>query len=125
MGKENKMDINKMINDLRGRHDSNQIGMIATHLGVVRGTSRNGQGVTGIEVSYDHQILRDIIHDIKRMPGIIDVLVDTSEGCLNVGNEILSVAVAGDIREHVFAALMDAVNRIKAEASKKKEFFRE
>ena len=119
------MDINKMISALRGRHDSNRIGMIATHLGVVRGTSRNGQGVTGIEVSYDHQILRDIIHDIKRMSGIIDVLVDTSEGFLDVGDEILSVAVAGDIREHVFAALMEAVNRIKVEASKKKEFFRE
>lgn len=123
MGKGTKVDINKMINTLKGRHDSNQIGMIATHLGVVRGTSRNGQEVTGIEVSYDHDLLREIIEDIKRMPGIVDVLVETEEGRLRVGDEILSVAVAGDIREHVFAALMDAVNRIKAEASGKKEFF--
>jgi len=117
------MNINEMITTLRRHHDSSRIGMIATHLGVVRGTSRNGQVVTGIEVVYDHGALHGIIHDIKNMPGIIDVLVDTSEGRLNIGDEILAVAVAGDIREHVFAALMDAVNRIKAEASKKQEFF--
>jgi len=31
--------------------------------------------------------------------------------------------VGGDIREHVFAALMETVNRLKKEASKKKELF--
>jgi len=31
------------------------------------------------------------------------------------------VAVAGDIREHVFDALIQAVNRIKAESSRTRE----
>ena len=44
------MDIQEMVNTLKGHPDSTKIGMIATHLGVVRGTSRGGEGVTGVEV---------------------------------------------------------------------------
>ena len=118
------MDIQEMISALKGHPDSGKIGMIATHLGVVRGTSRNGLEVTELEVDYDHDIMAGILNDIKKMPGIIDVLVNATEGRLQVGDEILAVAVAGDIRENVFAALMEAVNRIKTEASKKTEIYK-
>ena len=118
------MDLNNMINKLKEHPESHRIGMIASHLGVVRGTSRDGREVTDIEVVYDHDALMNIINDIKKMPGIVDVLADTNEGRLAIGDEVLAVAVAGDIREHVFSALMDAVNRIKAESSRKKEFFK-
>ncbi len=118
------MEIQEMISALRGHPDSGKIGMIATHLGVVRGTSRNGLEVTEIQVDYDYDIMACILNDIKEMSGIVDVLVNATEGRLQVGDEILAVAVAGDIRENVFAALMEAVNRIKAEASKKKEYIK-
>ena len=42
-------------------------------------------------------------------------------GRLKVGDEILAVVVAGDIRENVFPTLIKTVNRIKGDASKKKE----
>jgi molybdopterin synthase catalytic subunit len=98
--------------------------MITSHLGVVRATSRSGCEVTGLEVSYDQEALHAIVRDIKKMPGIAEVLVETREGCLNIGDEILAVVVAGDIRENVFPALVTAVNRIKKEASRKKENMR-
>ena len=118
------MDIQEMVNTLKGHPDSSKIGMIATHLGVVRGTSRGGEGVTGVEVVYDYDIITNIISDIKNMPGIIEVIVNAVEGELHVGDEILAVAVAGDIRENVFSALIKAVDRIKTEAAKKKEFMK-
>ena len=99
------------------------MGMIASHLGIVRGASRNGRDVSGIEVVYDHKPVDNIIRDIKKLPGIIEVLVDTNEGHLEVGDQILAVAVAGDLRENVFPALIESVNRLKIEASKKKELF--
>lgn len=117
-----KMNINEMIEKFKGHPDSNKIGMIASHLGVVRGTSRNGKEVTGIEVVYDHDEVNDIIQDIKGLPGIVEVLVDTNEGHLKVGDEIMAVAVAGDIRENVFSALIKAVNHIKKDACRKREF---
>ena len=41
-----KMDLNKMIKTLRQHPESRKIGMIATHLGIVRGNSRGGGNVT-------------------------------------------------------------------------------
>jgi molybdopterin synthase catalytic subunit len=115
------MDIGKMIATLRKHPEARRIGMIASHLGVVRGTSRDGRPVEGVEVSYDRDRLGKIMEHVRGMPGIVDALVDFQEGRLKVGDEILAVAVAGDIREHVFEALIQAVHRIKAEASRKKE----
>lgn len=112
-----------MIDKVRGHEKSRNMGMIASHLGIVRGTSRNGANVDSIDVEYDHDALSAIVNDIKSMDGIIEVMVDTNEGHLKIGDEILAVVVGGDIREHVFAALMEAVNRIKAESSKKNEHF--
>lgn len=115
------MDIQKMIQKAKAHPEARKVGMIATHLGIVRATSRDGTPVERIQVSYDHSLLASIIQDIKMMPGIIEVFVDTREGTLNIGDEILAVVIAGDIRENVFNALITAVNRIKAEASRKKE----
>jgi molybdopterin synthase catalytic subunit len=109
------MDLNRMIESLRSHPEHEKMGMIASHLGIVRGVSRNGRAVSGIEVVYDHKLIDDIILDIKKLPGIIEVIVDTNEGHLEVGDQILAVAVAGDLRENVF------LNRLKKEASKKKE----
>lgn len=117
------MDMNRMIGTIRAHPDFSKTGMIASHLGIVRGTSLNGQPVQGIHVTFDQFVLDNIISDIKQMPGIIDVLVETNEGRLKVGDEILAVVIGGDTREHVFPALIEAVNRIKAEGAAKKELF--
>ena len=55
------MNINQMIKRLKAHPESHRIGMIASHLGVVRGTSRNGQDVNEIEVVYDHDKIDSII----------------------------------------------------------------
>jgi molybdopterin synthase catalytic subunit len=115
------MDLRGMIERLKAHPEYEKMGMIASHLGVVRGTSRDGQSVKGIEVIYDHDTVKNIVLDTKKLNGIVEVLVDTNEGYLKVGDDILAVAVGGDIRENVFPALVDTVNRIKKEAVKKKE----
>jgi molybdopterin synthase catalytic subunit len=117
------MDLNKMLETFKRHPDYSQMGMIASHVGVVRGTSLNGQKVTGIEVNFDKEIIEIIVNEIKKIPGIVDVAVETFGGRLNVGEEVMVVAVGGDTRDHVFPALIGAVNRIKEEATTKKEFF--
>jgi len=117
------MDMNKMIDSLKARPDFHKMGMIASHLGVVRGTSLNGQDVTSIEVAYDHEKLSKIASEIRKLPGIVEVLIETCEGRLNVGDDIMAVVIGGDTRERVFPALVETVNRIKAESAKKKENF--
>jgi len=117
------VDLNRMIQTLKRHPDSHKMGMLASHLGVVRGTSLDGRKVSGVKVSFHENIVENIINDIKNMPGIIDVMVEVSGGTLKVGDEIMAVAVGGDTREHVFPALIRAVDRIKAEGSQKSEQF--
>jgi len=117
------MDLNKIIRTLKEHPDYPKMGMIANHLGVVRGTSLNGRPVTGIEVTFDEDMIQETIIDIEKMPGIIKVIVEINGGTLRVGDEIMIVVVGGDTREHVFPALMAAVDRVKSECSTKREFF--
>ena len=117
------MDLNRIIQTLKEHPDYPKMGMIASHLGVVRGTSLNGRPVTGIEVIFEEGIIGKTVSDTENMPGIVKVIIETNEGSLNVGDEIMAVVVGGDTREHVFPALMTAVDRIKAEGSRKKELF--
>ena len=116
------MGIQKMIETLRNHPEAPKMGMIASHLGVVRGTSVSGRKVSAIEVTFDDDAVQEIISKIKEMNGIVDVLIETYGGRLKVGDEIMAVVVGGDIRDHVFPALMEAVDRIKEKGSHKKEF---
>lgn len=115
------MDLSKMIQTLKNHPDYPKMGMIASHLGVVRETSLNGDKVSGIEVIFDEDALNRIVFRIKQLPGIVDVLVETSGGRLEVGDDIMAVAVGGDTREHVFPALIEAVDMIKKEGASKSE----
>jgi len=117
------MDLNRMIQTIKKHPDYPKMGMIASHLGVVRETSLDGRKVTGIDIGSDRKVIDNIVSETKEIPGIIEVLVDVSEGTLKVGDEIMAVAIGGDTREHVFPALASVVDRIKKEAGRKKEIF--
>jgi molybdopterin synthase catalytic subunit len=117
------MGLAQMIETMKKDPRYRGMGMIASHLGVVRETSLNGTRVSGIQVTFHQDAIQIIINDIKGMEGIIQVKVETYGGRLNVGDEIMAVVVGGDTREHVFPALMAAVNRIKAEGTSKTEIY--
>ena len=116
------MNLSKMIQTLKEHPDYSKMGMIASHLGVVRETSLTGDKVSGIEVIFDEDVVNGVILKIKQMPGIVDVFIETSGGRLDVGDDIMAVVVGGDTREHVFPALIEAVDMIKREGASKKEF---
>ena len=119
------MDLNKMIAAIKAKPDFHKTGMIASHIGIVRSFSRNGKTVEAIDVQFDHAKIEKLLADIKSRPGIVDVLIQANTGHLAVGDEIMTVVVAGDIRENVFPALIDAVERLKSEASTKTESLQE
>ncbi len=49
--------------------------------------------------------------------------INALEGEFQVGDDVLYVVVAGDIREHVFSVMREAVERIKAEGVSKTAFY--
>jgi len=115
------MDFNRMIENIKTNPNFHKAGMIASHLGIVRSFSRDGKAVSGVDVEFDTGKIDEIMRDIKSRPGIVEILIEINSGHLEVGDEIVAVVVAGDIRDTVFPALIDAVNRVKSEASRKKE----
>ena len=118
------MDIPAMINQMKQHPDFSKAGMVLYHNGVVRGTSREGDTVTGLSITVDHPKLGEILAEAKTLPGVIEVLVHINEDKpLMVGDDVMFLAVAGDIRENVIHALSHTLNRIKAEATSKTQVF--
>ncbi len=117
------IDLTAMINKIKNNPRYPEAGMIVCHNGVVRGTSRNGQPVSAIEISVDRNRLKDVLAGYKQMPGIVDIMVEITEGPLKVGEDIMAVVVAGDIRENVFPVLQEMVDTIKRDVVRKKEHF--
>jgi len=118
------MDINSMIEQVKKHPHYSRVGMILCHNGVVRGHSRNGRSVSGLEVSVDHDKLQQILETQKAKPGIVEILVQIAENKnLSVGDDVMLLLVAGDIRENVIRVLHDILNLIKTTVTEKTEFF--
>jgi len=118
------MNIYKMMDAIKQHPDFNKVGMVLCHNGVVRGTSREGRGVKGLSVSVDHRILEQIVSEQKKRPGIVDIQVEIAEDRdLTIGDDVMLLLVAGDIRENVIAVLTETLNLIKSTVTKKTEYF--
>ncbi len=115
------MTICDLINKVRSSIDYNRVGMIACHNGVVRGTTRDGRPAVKLTVSKNKEAWNKIIDEMKNREGIYAVEAFLHEGVRQIGEDILLVVVAGDIRENVFPVLEETVNRLKSEAILKQE----
>ena len=103
---------------------ADQIGMILCHNGIVRGTARDGCRVSGLRISVDHAKLRAVIAENIQKPGIVDILVEIAEDQdLAVGDDVMYLVVAGDIREHVIAALTETLNVVKSTVTRKQQYY--
>ena len=108
-------DVNEWIRAVKAQPDAGGIGMILSHQGVVRGVSRSGEPVTGMDLAVDRERLEEVLAEAATWPGVVAVRAWVNEGELAVGDDIMKVLVAGDIREHVFGALQSLVALLKNE----------
>jgi len=115
------MHLDDIVDKIKKSDGYPKVGMILCHNGVVRSTSRDGRSVREITVQVDRGRLERLLAEMRNSKGIVDVLAEIREGTLYPGEDIMVVAVAGDIRENVFPVLMETVNRIKAEVTRKTE----
>jgi len=117
------MDITKVIAELKkepGFRDN--VGMILVHNGVVRAWSRKDRSpVARIEIKVDYRKLEELRREYESRPGIFRILLEAREGCLEAGEDLLFIVVAGDIREHVKPVLSELLERIKSQAVSKRE----
>jgi len=118
------MNITRLTETVKQHPDYAKVGMLLCHNGVVRQTARDGRRVTGLRIKVDYDKLQEVIAENKKRPGIIEILVQIAdEQNLEVGDDIMLLVVAGDVRENVIASLSDTLNAIKATVTHKTEFF--
>ena len=112
------------MNEMKNHPEFDKAGMVLCHNGVVRATSRDGRKVRGLKVAVDHQKLAQILAEQKQRSGILDIRVEIAEDLdLVVGDDVMLLLVAGDIRENVIAVLTDTLNLIKSTVTTKTEYF--
>ncbi|MGD2022556.1 MAG: molybdenum cofactor biosynthesis protein MoaE, partial [Desulfobacterales bacterium] len=103
-----------------------KVGMILCHNGVVRVTTRDGRKVKGLKVAVDHEKLEQIISEQSKKSGIVDIQVNIVENKnLAVGDDIMHLMVAGDIRENVISVLKETLDAIKTKVTQKTEYLKE
>jgi molybdopterin synthase catalytic subunit len=98
--------------------------MILCHNGIVRKSDRSGsKHVRALKVVVNHAAIERIQSWGESQPGIVAVAIEALEGEFHVGDDLLSVVVAGDFRENVFAVTREVVERIKSEGVHKTEVY--
>ena len=117
------MDISRTIADMKQDPAfAENVGMVLIHNGTVRGWSRGDRSpISQLEVVADQIKVEQIRSEIEQMEGIYKVVVEACSGVMQPGDDLLFLVVAGDIRENVKPALALMLDRVKAEAIKKKE----
>lgn len=117
------MDISQAIAELKKKPGfTEKVGMVLVHNGVVRGRSRkDGSPVERLEVCPDQAKVEAICKELSERPGIFSVTAQAKCGTFTPGDDLLFIIAAGDIRENVAPILLEALNRIKAEAIGKTE----
>ena len=118
------MNLWRLIEKVKSNPQFSKAGMILCHNGVVRDTSRDGRKVSGLQVGVDHTRLDKIIETHKRRPGIVDIQVEIAENRkLEIGEDVMFLVVAGDIRENVIDCLRIVLVAIKTTVTQKTEYY--
>ncbi|MGA7878359.1 MAG: molybdenum cofactor biosynthesis protein MoaE [Desulfoferrobacter sp.] len=111
----------ELMDRIKKQTDAAKVGMIACHNGLVRATSRDGRPAEYLDIDVNSNAWDAILKEMRAQPGIAAIEAYLFTGRREIGDDVLLVAVAGDIRENVFPVLEKTVNRLKKEAILKKE----
>lgn len=113
--------VEEWIKEIKRNCPPEELGMILVHNGIVRASSKQGQPVGGMKLSYDHEALNEAVHRYKETEGIVDIRAWINEGQLAVGDDIMYVCVAGRFRKDILPVFQELIGLIKTEIVKEVE----
>ena len=113
--------IEQWISEIKKTCLPDQLGMILTHNGIVRATSKQGEPVREMMLSYDQAALDKAVSRFKSREGIADIRAWINQGQLKVGDDIMYVCVAGRFRKDVLPVFQELIGLIKTEIVKEEE----
>lgn len=115
------MNVSEVLNRVLSHPRILNAGMVLTHLGLVRSFNLKGETVTVLEVEPDREKAEAIRRELLTRPGIVDIVIELNAGRLKPGDPVMVAAVAGETRDHVFPVIQELIERLKKEASRKRE----
>lgn len=114
-----------LLASVKARPDISRAGMILCHNGIVRETDRAGEKqVDSLQLKVDREAVARVKAWAEAQPGIVAVEIEPREGEFKVGDDLLFIVVAGDIRERVFEVMRATLDRVKSEGVQKTEHYR-
>jgi molybdopterin synthase catalytic subunit len=118
------VNLERLVNVIKQHPDYHRVGMVLCHKGVVRGFARDGRPVSGLRVSVHRERLEQVLRKHRQREGILDILVEiNADRDLAVGEEVMHLVVAGDIRETVIATLHATLDDIKTKVTRKTQYY--
>ena len=109
------------LKEVKETADSASLGMILVHDGVVRGTSRTGERVRGMRLSYDKERLETLVSQMRAREGIVEIRVWINSGELKVGDDIMLLLVAGRLRTDVLPVFEELLSSVKKDIVREME----
>ena len=113
--------IDEWVKEIKENCDSESLGMILVHNGIVRGTAKDGKLVKGMKLSYDKDALESCVARLKNREGIAAIRVWINSGILSIGDNIMYLLVAGRFRTDVLPILEDLLSTVKNEIMHEEE----
>ena len=116
------MALEDVIARIRSNPEYTKCGMVLYHNGTVRESSRSGDPVESLLVHVDWPGVERLLEEARSREGIVDVQLEIyDERTLYPGDDVMVLAVAGDIRENVKTVLSETLEIIKTRLTTKDE----
>jgi molybdopterin synthase catalytic subunit len=113
--------IGAWMEEIKTKADPEGLGMVLAHNGIVRGTSKTGEPVRRMRLSYDADKLEKVVTEQKQKDGIVDIRVWINNGELRIGDDIMLLLVAGRFRGDVLPVFEYVLTTIKNEIVSEQE----
>jgi molybdopterin synthase catalytic subunit len=107
--------ISAWIDEIKKNADPEELGMILIHNGIVRATSKKGEPVKRMNLSFDADKLEKLVTENRKKEGIIDIKAWINSGELKIGDDIMRLLVAGRFRTDVLPVFELVLTAIKKE----------
>lgn len=115
------MMIEEWMEEIKAKSPSERLGMILVHNGIVRATSKKGEPVRGMLLTYDKELLQSLIAEYGQKEGIAGIKVWINDGQLEIGDDIMLVLVAGRFRTDVLPVFENLIRDIKTRVVREEE----
>ncbi|MCC6012960.1 MAG: molybdenum cofactor biosynthesis protein MoaE [Candidatus Verstraetearchaeota archaeon] len=117
--KEENIDLYSLINKIKDNIKGENCGVIVTFTGIVRHKTLDGKNVEKLEYEvfeeYAKKIINEIVENISKINGVIDVIICHKYGTFLPGEEVLYIVIAAERSEIAIEAMKIALNKAKHE----------